>query len=447
MRFIKSKLGQLLLILAVLVLVGGAYVYFDQQRVHTVKVGTSGAGNISFTVSQELAKIMAREYPRLRLEIVETKGAVENMLLLQQGKIDLGFSQNDIPAVPEARMVAFVHPQLFHLIVPMDSSIQNVADLKGKRVGTPAVGGGSYKAFMTLAGHYDLKPEDFSSFKNMGSGALIKAFQGGELDALFGSDAYGEERPRQLLGSGRARLVAIDQASAMRLTLPYITAVTIPKGAYKANPPVPAADLETVAIQASLLAHKDLNPAIVQEITRLLFDFKSEMSQTAPQLAALKSPIDSGSEIMPLHDGARAYFEKDKPSFLEQNPDYIALVLTLATMGVSGLLAMRAKLKNVNKKRADQYNQEIVTLMELVQNSGDIEQLATAERKLFAMFKQVVDDKDHDELDGAALESFILTWNQALQTVRHRQIMLAGASSKDQPLPTTLSPFLPVAGV
>jgi hypothetical protein len=38
----------------------------------------------------------------------------------------------------------------------------------------------------------------------------------------------------------------------MRLTMPYIESLSIPKGAYKANPPVPAEDLSTEGIQVSL---------------------------------------------------------------------------------------------------------------------------------------------------------------------------------------------------
>lgn len=429
MRFLTSWPGKVLMALVVLLAIGGGYVYYDQQRVQVLRIGTSGAGNISHTVSMALSKVAAREYPRLRLEIVETKGAVENMRLLHEGKVDLAFAQSDIPAAPEARLVAHVHPQLFHLIVPTDSTIRSVADLKGKRVGTPGKGGGSYNAFVVLMKHYDLAPEDFASFRNLPSSQLVKDLLGGELDAVFGSDAYGEERPRQLLGSGRARLIPIDQAAAMRLTLPYISAVTIPKGAYKANPPIPGNDLDTVAIQSSLLAHRDVEASLVQEVARLLFDYRLELIEAAPQLTALTSPLDTVREGMAVHEGARAFFERDKPSFLEENPDYIALLLTLLTMGGSGLLAMRSRLNQVKKKRGDQYNQEIVNLMELVQNSNDLEQLGTAESKLLTMFRLVVDAKDKGELESDSLEQFVLTWNQALQTVRHRQLVVGKSAA------------------
>lgn len=59
-----------------------------------------------------------------------------------------------------------------------------------------------------------------------------------------------------MLGTGQARVVTIDQAAAMQLTLPYVKELIIPKGAYKASPPVPAGDLTTVGIRVSLLAQR-----------------------------------------------------------------------------------------------------------------------------------------------------------------------------------------------
>lgn len=429
---IKSKLGRLVVagILGILV-VAGLYIYFDQTRVHTVRIGTSGAGNISYTFSEALAKVVARENPQIRLEFVETKGSAENMQLLQEGKVDLAVVQNDTPAAPEARLVASLYPQLFHLIVPVNSPIENVADLKGKRVGTPAAGGSSYAAFLILMEHYDLKPEDFAAFENLSSAQLVDGLRNGQLDAVFGADAMGEERPTKLVGSGFARLVPVDQGAAMRLTRPYIESLTIPKGAYKANPPLPAEDLSTVGIQVSLVAHKDLKAGITEEITRLLFDYRLELAAAAPQLTALRSPQESESVTIAVHDGATAFYERDKPGFLAENPDYIALIITLITMGISGLVTVRSMLSKSQKKRADQYNEEIVTLMEQVQGSVDPERLGRVERRLFDMFKDFVDDMDHDRISNDSAESFMLAWNQAIQSVRHRQL-LTGSRSYEQ---------------
>jgi TRAP transporter TAXI family solute receptor len=425
---LKSNFARLLLAVVLVVIVAvAAYVYYDQTRVYTIRIGTSGEGSLSYSFGRAFAKIASRENPRIQIQIVETEGSAENMQLLHEGKLDFAIASNDTPAVPEARVVAFVYPSIFHLIVPTDSPIQNVVDLKGKRVGTPSVGGGSYNSFLTLLKYYDIQPEEFASFQNLSSSKLPEAFLQGELDAQFGSDAIGLERQAKSLSSGRARLVVLDQAAAMRLTLPYIEAVIIPKGAYKANPPVPAEDLQTIGIQTSLLAHRNLEIHLVQEITQMLFDYRLELAEAAPQLADLKSPLESVTLGMAVHEGALAYYNRDQPNFLQENPDYIALLITLVTMGFSAVLTVRSRLSQKQKSRADQYTQEIVTLMGQVQAMNTQKQLDEAEHKLFVMFKQVVDDLGQDQMAESSAESFMLTWNQAIQAVRHRELVFGGA--------------------
>ena len=309
--------------------------------------------------------------------------------------------------------------------MPIDSPIQEVGDLRGMRVGTPAVGGGSYNAFMTLIEHYGLTPDDFAAFENLPSSELTARFLAGELDAIFGSDAIGEERPTVVLGSGKARVVTIDQAAAMQLTLPYVEELTIPKGAYKASPPVPPEDLTTVGICVSLLAHKELDEAIVKELTRIMFDFRLELADAVPQMSALSSPAESATLSIPIHEGAQAYYDRDKPNFLQENSDYIGLLITLATMAGSVVLAMRARIAAMQKNRSDQYNQEIVDLMDRVRETTDLSQVDDVERRLFKMFEQVINDLDKGNITAETLGAFTLSWNQAIETVRHRRLVLA----------------------
>ncbi|MBI4671756.1 MAG: hypothetical protein HY741_08830 [Chloroflexi bacterium] len=156
----------------------------------------------------------------------------------------------------------------------------------------------------------------------------------------------------------------------------------------------------------------------------MLFDFRLELAAAAPQATALQSPVDAATLSVPIHQGAQAYFERDKPNFLQENSDYIGLLITFATLGGSIFLAMRARIVALQKNRADQYNQEIVSLMEQVRSTTEPQQVDAVEKRLFQMFEQVIQDIDQDNLTADALGSFTLSWNQAIETVRHRRIIL-----------------------
>lgn len=352
MKFNKPRLiVAIVLMLAII----GAYGYYHylESRVHVVRLATSKKGNLSNVAGNALATIVNRENPHIRLEVVETKGSSTATQLLQEGKADMAFVENNNPVVPDIRVMANVYTSIFHLIVPKDSPIKDMADLKGKRVGVPSIGGGSYIAFMTLLKYYDLKPEDFASFENLSSKELPQAFLEGRLDAMFASDPIGIERQAVVLNSGKARLVPIDQGDSMRLTLPYIETVTIPKGAYKADPPIPSEDLQTVGIQTALLARKQVDNETAQEITRLLFDYRLELAAAASQLNTISSPLDSATLSIPVHEGALAFYNRDKPSFLQENADFVALLITVASMSLSGLMALSSRLSSKKENQGE----------------------------------------------------------------------------------------------
>jgi hypothetical protein len=50
------------------------------------------------------------------------------------------------------------------------------------------------------------------------------------------------------------------------------------------------------------------------------------------------------------------------------------------------------------------------------------------EWRLFDMFKRVIDNIDNDRMLGESVESFMLTWDQAMRSVRHRQLQCGAPS-------------------
>jgi TRAP transporter TAXI family solute receptor len=415
-----------LIIGAVLVVGLSAALLFalDGLRVRTVRIATDAQGSLTYRSAEYLGELLARERTRIRLEVLATQGAYENMRMLQDGEADLAIVQNDVPAVAEARSVAYLIQQLFHVIVRDDAAISSVADLAGMRVGTPPPGSGSYNSFFSLLEHYDLSPDDFAAFETLPDADLMEAFRSGELDAIFLTNAAGSERPERVLRGGGAHLLAIDQAEAMRLDRPNISAATLPRGAYNGNPPIPAEDLPTVGIETVLVAHRDLDAATVREITRVLFEHRLEFAEIEPQLATMRSAREGTAVSLPVHPGADRFFNRDEPNFVEANPDFFALILTLITLAFSGVLAVRSLLARRQKQRADQYNQEIVALMRQIPATDDVEELYRIEQRLFAILKNVVDDLDNDRLESESIGAFKLAWDPAMESVRHRQALL-----------------------
>jgi TRAP transporter TAXI family solute receptor len=408
-----------------LIAVGGIVwkVVSDERQVHLLTIATGKKGGDYYGFAQTLADATAKYQPNIQLKVVETSGSLENMQLLDQKKVDLAMVQNDTPTQPSARIVALLYSELFHLIAAENSGIKTVPDLKGKRLAVPVRGTGSYHSFEMLMEHYGLKPRDFKLVE-LSPAEANEGLRKGEVDAIFRSLALGNSLTRDLLQTTRAELVPVDQAAAMKISRPYLEETIIPKGAYRGDPPIPDRDLPTVGVQSALLTNQDVSPELIREITSLLFDRRYDLAAKNQLFANISHPDSDKSLGLPLHPGAQAYYDREKPDFVVANADFIALVMSVVMLFGSWLWDWRYRLGEKQKNRADRYNLEIVTLTERVRRTTDLEELENARIQLFEIFRKVLEDLDRDKLSPESYQTFTFPWQVAMSEIQHREMLL-----------------------
>jgi TRAP transporter TAXI family solute receptor len=401
------------------VAVVSVWVVNERRSVTQARIAAGVAGGEGHIFATALADVVRANADRIELVVVETDGGTANMAKLGTADVDFAIAQNDVPPPGNARTVAFLYPQLFHLAVRADSLVQTVGDLRGLRVGTPPAGGGSYTSFMTLLDHYGLRPEDMT-LTPMKSSELPERFGRGELDAVFRVDRIGDDGIKRVLAAADARLVPIDQAAAMQLARPYLGAFVIPRGAYRAVPALPSVDLETVGVQTVLFAGAGADARVVEEVTQALFDHRRDLFAHTPAAAFVSSAADAGGAAMALHAGARAHYDREKPGFLVVYSEVIALLMTLAGMGLTVALAARSRMKQGQKALTDHYQLTLVGLLQQAREAADTAAIDRVEGELYAIFAAIVKDVDEDRVSTEELQAFAVTWTAAMEAVRDR---------------------------
>jgi TRAP transporter TAXI family solute receptor len=415
------------LLSVVLIGVFGWKLHQDKQRVHELTLVTGNKTGNYYPFGQAIAEVVIQQNPRLRIKVVETEGADENMRRLQTNEAQLAIALNDTPAVPEARVIASLFKEVFHLIVSEQSGIQSVSDLKGKRIALREQGSGSYSSFWLVSKHYGLKPSDFQ-FTTSSWTEVTKLFASGEVDAIFRVQPLGSDSVSDLLQNTRGNLVPIDQAAAMKIKLPYLEANLIPKGTYKAAPAVPDTDLSTVGVEATLLVRQDVDPEIVKEITRILFEHRRNLVAANRLATMISEPSGRGSFALPIHEGAQAYYDREKPDFLAANSDVIGLCFSFFTLFVSWLWQLRARFLQKQKNRADKFNLIILNLIQRIRQAGTFEEIDRLQEELIDIFKQVIGDLDKDRIDSDSFQCFTFTWETALKIAAEREKALRNLS-------------------
>lgn len=444
----------------------------------------------SYILSQAIEKVVETNNPKIKIDVQETGGTTENIQLLEEGKAQLATAQADVPTGSSARVVAVLYRDTFQLVVKQKPAINpllgakgkptavpqkpginplvdakgkptavlqkpginrlvdaknkpiavlqkpeinHFSDLKGKRIGLPQ-SGGQFRSFLQVANHYGLKKEDFQ-FIGVNDEDADQAFRQNRVDAVFRVRALGNKSILNLVQKHQGRLLLIEQAAAMKIQYPAFEPTIIPQGAYKGSlPSVPANSLPTVAVQRTLLANEKVDHSIIQEITAILNEHRQEITDAIPKefdevkplVAAISPPSTTSGTGIPTHLGAIAFYERDKPSFIQENADYVGLILTIVLLFGSWVWQLKSWIEQGKKDAADLYIASAIELMK--DDDGDPE---IRLKELHKIFRQTATDLVEEKISQ---ESF-RTFNEAYQTAREsieRQIQLLQKDSEKQ---------------
>jgi uncharacterized protein len=391
----------------------------------------------SYIISQAMEKVVESK-SNIKITVRETGGTSQSLEMLKTGQVQMAAAQADVASEEmdvstrkkdllksgegsaAIRTVAVLYQDLFQLVV-RDSSIKQFTQLNRKTVALPAKGG-QYKSFLKIAKHYGLSnitvtgnlkgQQDYNDTK------AEEDFKTGRANALFRVRAVGNRGIATLVENYNGTLVAIPQAEAMKIKHPAFESTKIPQGAYKGNPAVPEEDLPTVAVSRLLVVSDTVDKSVMREITRIIFENRQaiadavsqEHPEVKPLIANIKDPRESASTgLPPLHPGALAFYDRNQPSFVQENADYLALILTVVLLALSWFRQVKVWMESSRKNEADEYIQSAINLMKA--SSGSLE---SNQKQLDEIFKKAADALIDERISQ---ESF-RTFNEAYKTSR-----------------------------
>ncbi|TAF55612.1 MAG: hypothetical protein EAZ60_12625 [Oscillatoriales cyanobacterium] len=138
----------------------------------------------------------------------------------------------------------------------------------------------------------------------------------------------------------------------------------------------------------------------------------------------ISQPGGNGGLALPLHEGAQAYYDREKPDFWVANSDFLGLSLSIVTLFVSWLWQLRSRFLEKQKNQADQFNLAILSLIQKIRQAKTLDEIDLLQEELFEIFKQVIVDLDEDRIDSDSFQSFTFTWETAIKIARDREKIL-----------------------
>lgn len=407
-----------------------AYAVWSASLATTLRIGADRINSEPYEMASAIAHVVQRTHPWIEIKVIETEGSNENMKLLNEGKLDLALTRADVVSRENVSLLAVLYQDMFQLLVHADSDIRTIKDMEGRRIAIPPINSSQYRAFWFLANHYGLAPERINAFPKPAAQAML-AIEKGQVEAVFRVRGPRNFRLRMLINQIPLRMISIDQGDAIHLRQPAFRASFIPKGAYRGDPPVPDKDLPTLAVDRLLVARDDLEKTTVYSITGVLFEQRRDMALRTPLAALIRQPALEEGTSLPVHEGAIAYFDRKKPSFLEEKAEFLALILSFGVVLGSVLLGFKRSLNERKKGRIDDYTAELLKLEKQAQDALTIRDLNAHKTALTAILAKAVTDMREHRINAEGLQLFSFVWESVNYTINDHEEQLRLGSATD----------------
>ncbi len=427
MQLFSMRVRLLLMLIVWLIAFAGLALWLSASQVQRLAIGGGPAGSESLSLVTAIAEVINNADIGVEVSVFETGGSYENLRLLERNRLDMAEVQADVNTSDAISGVMRLYQDAYHLVVRDDTMIENFPDLAGYRAAIPPGSSGQFKSFWFLASHYGLSPAALNA-QPMSEEAANFAIRHGQVDAVFRVRAPGNESIRRMIRESPLHMVPITQSDALALKQPALKPGIIPLGSYRGYPPQPETDLHTAVLDRLLVGRSNLDDSLVYHFTRAVFERRSEILEKS-RLAGFIGPLagDDKSAI-PAHPGARSYFDREKPGFMQQNARLASAVLYVVAIVTSALLALRTHWVRSRRVRMNAYNRRLMAVSHRVRGEQTARELLQSKNELMDILSEVVDELERERVNQDEFEHFSFTW-QAVDALVRDQLMLASSET------------------
>lgn len=276
---------------------------------------------------------------------------------LQGGVIDMGLVENLSDKGAGINSVVPIYPKVFHLFYRENLNPVDIKDLFYDRslyIGIE--GSASYNFIMNLFDFYDLDESRIQVSSEMSNSDVMAIF----------SVIMNEEELRAFEGY---KLFSLDQVSNLNqgtqaegisLKFPLVKPFIIPKSTYGefTNEPI-----LTISTDMMFVVREGMGSSAVTDLVRSLFQHREQFVHVNPSFYfGIVEDFDRSKLSYPLHDGARAFLERDEPGFFERYAELAGVGLTIFLALGSGIISLTKWRKQKKKDKVDVFYEHLLKI-------------------------------------------------------------------------------------
>ena len=284
-----------------------------------VNILTGGTSGVYYPMGVAMAKLFGEQIKDVRPSVQSTKGSVENLNLLQQGRGELALSLGDTmqlawtadadagfaKKLDKLRGAGALYPNYIQIVALKESGIKTLADLKGKRVSVGAPKSGTELNARAVFGAAGITYKDLGKVEYLPFGESVDLMKNRQLDCTLQSAGLGVSSLRDLSNAVPITVVEVPASIVAKVGAPYIEA-TIPAKTYDGQETA----VQTTAVPNFLVSHTGVPDDLVYGMVKAVYDNLPALIAAAAAAKEIDAKTAAKNSPIPLHPGAERYFRE-----------------------------------------------------------------------------------------------------------------------------------------
>jgi TRAP transporter TAXI family solute receptor len=301
------------------------YHFVDPAPPNRLVMSTGEAQSDYQGFAERYQQILKRD--GVTLELRSSVGAVENLQRLKEVRdanagVDVAFVQDGLHTDQEGGELVSLGSMYYEplwVFYRDEQDLTRLDQLAGKRVSIGREGGGTRRIALQLL-HLSGVTERNTQLLALRSIDGAKALAAGEVDAAFFIGMPETDFIEESLHHSDLKLMNLTHAEAYTRRLPFLHALTLPRGTIDIVSDIPASDTRLVGLTSTLIVRDDLHPALKY----LLLKAAKEV-HGAPDLFAHKNQFPSDKDAdFPMAEEATRFYKSGPPLLQRYLPFWAA---------------------------------------------------------------------------------------------------------------------------
>jgi uncharacterized protein len=286
--------------------------------VKRVSIGTGGTGGVYFPTGGVIADIINKNLKGIQATAEVTGASVENIRRVDSKQMEMGMSNADVlrngvdGQKPFAKKMDILfgfnmHRSTMAMTVLEASGIRSVLELKGKRFSMGPPGGNTGVMAERILNAFGLTINDIKR-SPVSFTETVDAMKDGNLEGGAFLGAQPMPAMLDITTTHRVRILPMDGAARERLIRehPDITRTQLRAAMFKGVEQA----VDTVGVWSAFFFHKDTDPDLAYQITKVVWEHRQRLADTHPANANMAEPGAVIEATIPIHPGAAKFFKE-----------------------------------------------------------------------------------------------------------------------------------------